>query len=252
MITNITIAQEYVFGPSDYRGMRFNVMAVKDKPLLDQFPELRRFNSFVTLEKDFKEDHDRIIRYICLCYDRFSPAYTQINDIFKRKAWCGMAAGFIYNADSSVFQHPYYNYMDCKVQDVNMAIIDFVSLFNSPEYMLITTAYESFYAKTRVLNQQVTMEGKDVLAGEKIRGELYNQLRSISNDIRALTESYLSDMNPYLRDDLYRVVQEDVRKRLMLTPELRAQWRSEQAKSELPPPPPLIEKKKGRPKKNEF
>jgi len=238
MITNTTIAQEYVFNPSDYRGMKFNVMAVKDKPLLDQFPELKRFASFTTLKKDFADDHDRIIRYICLCYDRFSPAYTQIPDIFKRKAWCGMASGFLYNADSSVFENPYDSYSYCKIQEINMAIIDFVSLFNSPEYMLITTAYESFYAKTRVLNQQVTMEGKDVLAGEKIRGELYTQLRNINNDIRALTEAYLSDMNPYLRDDLYRVVQEDVRKRLMLTPELRAEWRTNKAKEDLPPPPP--------------
>ena len=147
-----------------------------------------------------------------------------------------MESGFLYNQESTLFEQPYYNIMDCKVESVNLAVIDFSSLFNSPEYMLIVTAYESFYAKNRVLQSQVSMEGKDILAGEKIRGELYTQLRNINNDIRALTDIYLSDRNPYLREDLYRVVQEDVRKRLMLTPELRAQYRKSKTEDALPEP----------------
>ncbi len=236
MIKSITIAEEYVFGPADYKAMRFNPMHNKAEPLLDQFPELRRFASFQDIEKEFEDDSDRIVRYICLCYDRRSPAYVQIPDIFKRKSWCAMASGFLYNQESTLFEQPYYNIMDCKVESVNLAVIDFSSLFNSPEYMLIVTAYESFYAKNRVLQSQVSMEGKDILAGEKIRGELYTQLRNINNDIRALTDIYLSDRNPYLREDLYRVVQEDVRKRLMLTPELRAQWRKSKTEDALPEP----------------
>jgi hypothetical protein len=234
MIKSNTIAEEYVFGPSDYKIMRFNVMRDKGLEVLELYPELARFASFQDIKKEFPSDCERIYKYICLCYDRMSPAYTQIPDIFKRKAWCGMAAGFLYNPDSSVFEQPYYNIMDCKVESVNLAIIDFSSMFNSPEYMLIVTAYESFYAKNRVLQSQVSMEGKDILAGEKIRGELYTQCRNINNDIRALTDIYLADRNPYLREDLYRVVQDDVRKRLMLTPERRAEWRKSQSDPDLP------------------
>jgi hypothetical protein len=235
MINSTTIAEQYVFSAGDYRTMKFNVMANKDQDLLIAFPELTRYNSFLDIKQTYPDIYNKIIKYICLCYDRESPAYKEIPDIFKRKSWCGMASGFLYNNDSTLFEEPYYDIMNGKVQEVNMAIIDFSSLFNSPEYMLITTAYESFYAKTMVLNKQVTMEGKDVLAGEKIRGELYNQLRSINNDIRTLTDLYLNDRNPYLREDLYRIVQEDVRKRLMLTPELRAKWRKEQSSTMLPP-----------------
>lgn len=230
MNNNITIAQEYVFSPQDYRGMKFNVMNPDRKtPLLEQFPELGRFRSFQDIARRYTNDHDKIVRYICLCYDRFSPAFSQIGDIFKRKSWCGMAAGFDYNDDTGVFSDKYYKVMNCQVEAVNMAVIDFSSLFNSPAYSMLITAYEAFYSKTRIMNKVVDLDGKDIIAGEKTRGELYNQLKGMASDISAHADKYLADNNVFLREDLYRVVQEEVRNRLNLTPEHRAQWRKEQA-----------------------
>lgn len=230
MNNHITIAQEYVFSPQDYRGMKFNVMGADRKtPLLQQFPDLARFRSFLDVQAEFPLICDHVVRYICLCYDRFSPAFSQIGDIFKRKSWCGMASGFTYNADTGVFDKEFYDIMNGQHECVNMAVIDFSSLFNSPAYSMLVTAYEAFYSKTRIMNKVVSLEGKDVISGEKTRGELYNQLKVMAADISAHADKYLADNNIFLREDLYRVVQEEVRNRLNLTPESRATWRKQQA-----------------------
>jgi hypothetical protein len=71
MSSTLTIAQEYVFSPQDYKFMRFNVMNPDRKtPLLEQFHDLARFQSFLDLNKQFGEETNKIIRYICLCYDK--------------------------------------------------------------------------------------------------------------------------------------------------------------------------------------
>ena len=225
---SLTVIDQYPFGPQDYRHMKFNVMtADPKKSYIEQFPELGRFKSFLDVEKLYKTKTNSIIKYICLCYDRMSPAQTQIADIFKRKSWCGAVAGFTYNAETTIFDPDDYKILNGEINEVNYAIIDFASLFNSPEYLMLVTAWESFYSKQRKINQFVSMEGKDVLAGEKIRGDLYKQLKDMAADINSLSISYLKDNNLYLQQDLYRLVLEEVRKRLLLTPELRAKARKE-------------------------
>ena len=78
MSGGLTIAQEYVFNAGDYKFMRFNPMAVrKGEDLIDEFKELSRFQSFQNLQKKYNKDTNSIIKYILLCYDRMSPAYTQ-------------------------------------------------------------------------------------------------------------------------------------------------------------------------------
>jgi len=225
---SLTVIDQYPFGPQDYRHMKFNVMtADQSKPFLDQFIELARFKSFQDIKKDYPKDANKIIKYICLCYDRNSPAQTQIADIFKRKSWCGAVAGFTYNPDTTIFDTEYYDIINGKKDSINYAIIDFASLFNSPEYVMLVTAWEAFYRKQRQINSFVSMEGKDLLQGEKIRGDLYKQLKDMSADISQLASDFLRDTNTYLQQDLYRLVLEEVRKRLMLTPELRAKARKE-------------------------
>lgn len=226
MSTSLTIAQEYVFSPQDYKFMRFNVMNPdRTTPLLEQFPDLGRFVSFLDLKKEFKEHTDKIIRYICLCYDKQSPAMTQITDITKRKNWSGMAAGFTFNEDSGVFDKFYYNILNGQSQIVNTCIINLLSLENNPDWSLLIMTYESFYRKSI---QMGAVSEEDALKAEKLRGDLYKQLLDQSKIMKELAASYLNDINPFLREDMYRVINEEVRTRLHLTPEHRAEWRKNQ------------------------
>lgn len=226
MNNHLTIAQEYVFSAQDYKFMRYNVMNPDRKtPLLEQFPDLARFQSFIDLEREFKHDCDKIIRYICLCYDKQSPAMTQIPDITKRKNWSGMAAGFTYNEDTGVFDKFYYDILNGKSLIVNTCIINLLSLENNPDWSLLIMTYESFYRKSI---QMGATSDEDPLKAEETRGKLYKQLLDQSKTMKELATSYLNDVNLSLREDMYRVINEEVRNRLNLTPEQRAKWRKNQ------------------------
>ncbi len=229
MSTTLTIAQEYVFSPQDYKFMRFNVMGPdRETCLLEQFPDLARFVSFLDLKKQYKQDYNGIIRYICLCYDKQSPAMAQISDITKRKSWSGMAAGFPWNEESGVFEQMYYDILNGKVGIVNTCIINLLSLENNPDWSLLQMTYESFYRKS--IEMGATSD-EDPLKAEMTRGTLYKQLLEQSKTMKDLSASYLNDINPFLKEDLYKVINEDVRKRLYLTPEGRAQWLKKQPTS---------------------
>lgn len=226
MSTTLTIAQEYVFSSQDYKFMRFNVMgADRETSLLEQFPDMARFQSFLDLKKYYPSDYNKIIRYICLCYDKQSPAMAQISDITKRKSWSGMAAGFPFDEDTGVFEKMYYDILNGKVEIVNTCIINLLSLENNPDWSLLQMTYESFYRKA--IQMGATSE-EDPLKAEKTRGELYKQLLDQSKTMKELASSFLNDINPFLREDMYRVINEEVRNRLHLTPERRDQWRKKQ------------------------
>jgi hypothetical protein len=150
---------------------------------------------------------------------------TQIPDITKRKNWSGMAAGFTYNEDTGVFDELYYNILNGKSLIVNTCIINLLSLENNPDWSLLVMTYESFYRKSI---QMGATSDEDPLKAEKTRGELYKQLLDQSKTMKELAASYLNDINPFLREDMYRVINEEVRNRLNLTPEHRAKWRKSQ------------------------
>jgi hypothetical protein len=151
-----------------------------------------------------------------------SPAYTQIPDVFKRKSWSALASGFEYDKDTNVFKQKFYKIMNGEDEAVNFAIIDFCSLFNSTAYMLLVSGYEAFYRKQRTMSEVVNDDKKDPLSLEKIRGELYKQLQGMQKDLMNLEEQYLTERNTFLVGDLYKIANEDIRKRLNLTPERRA------------------------------
>lgn len=226
MNQNHTIAHEYVFSKGDYKAMRFNVMDVdRGGDLLKSFPELSRFRSFLNLKTTMPKYCEKIIRYICLCYDRQSPAMQQITDVTKRKPWCGMAAGFEYDDHTGIFTKPYYEFMVGTNKAVNDCIIDFLSLENNPDYSMLVLTYENFYRKS--IQMGATGSSDDVLKDEEIRGKLYKQLLEQANIMKQLSSQYLADHSPFLREDLYRVINDEVRQRLNLTPEHRATQREQ-------------------------
>lgn len=215
----ITILQDYPFGVNDYKGMKFNPMEVKKgTKMLEAFPEIGRFNSFIKLKN---VDIDKVVKYILLTYDPKSPAVQSIKDQFKRKNWCALAAGFEYNKDFK-FSEQDIAILNCQNDSVNDAILDFLTLFDNPDYMLLVLGYEGYYRKLRQYNNTVYDDKKNDLELEKIRGELWKQLQIMAPQLRDLSNSILNDYNPFLREHLYRAVNKTVQEKLNLTPELRA------------------------------
>lgn len=222
-MASLTVHQEYQFNASDYKFMRFNPMGMdKTKPIVDNFSDLKRFKSIMNINSVYGKESEKVIKYLLLCYDPNSPAVTQIPDIYKRKAWCGYAANFETDKETTVFTEKWYRIMNCQVESVNKAIIDFCSLFGSVTYMSLVTGYEALYRKQRTMSEEVSDDRKTVLESEKTRGELWKQIQALNKDLQALELQYLTERNTYLVADLYRLINEEVYKRLSLTPERRA------------------------------
>jgi hypothetical protein len=217
----ITILQDYPFGVNDYKAMKFNPMEIdKKSEVLTSIPELNRFTSFQKLTKS-SLDINKLIRYILLAYDPKSPAVQTIKDQFKRKTWCALAAGFEYGEDFN-FSPDYNAVLNCQNDEVNDAILDYLTLFDNPDYMLLVLGYEGYYRKLRQYNNTVYDDKKNDLEIEKTRGELWKQLQAMSPQLRDMANSILNDYNPYLRERLYRAVNKTVHEKLNLTPEARA------------------------------
>jgi hypothetical protein len=201
--------------------MKFNPMEIdKKSEVLTSIPELNRFTSFQKLTKS-SLDINRLIRYILLAYDPKSPAVQTIKDQFKRKTWCALAAGFEYGEDFN-FSLDYNAVLNCQNDEVNDAILDYLTLFDNPDYMLLVLGYEGYYRKLRQYNNTVYDDKKNDLEIEKTRGELWKQLQAMSPQLRDMANSILNDYNPYLRERLYRAVNKTVHEKLNLTPEARA------------------------------
>lgn len=224
----MNILEQYAFSASDYVGLKFNPFGVrKGESVLKAYPVLSRIKSLDAVSRSKDYDGNAVLRYIMLAYDPSSPAVTMIHDEFKRKSFCGATAGFEWNPDTGAFTDTYYKIMNCDVDDVNAAILDFLFLFNNPSYTLFMSVYESYYKKLKVMNEEVKDDTKNSLELEKIRGVVAKDASLMEKQLNELAEKILREKNIYLKNDLYRVSYDELVQRLNLTPESRAKMREE-------------------------
>ena len=237
----MSILNEYTILPRDFENMRFNPMAhKKDANLLMEFGALQHFRSFTGLSSQVKHlNRNLIIRYICIMYDPASPIYTENNE-FKRKSLAAALAGIESDPEDGTFTPEWHSMINCEIEQVNLCIVDFVMLFNSPAYALLISTYEQYYKKLQLMNQVVKDEKKNVLEVEKIRNEVYKAVKLLYEDISALRIKILREENPYLAKTLYRTVNEETIQKLNLSPEAHVRARDKEKSKPKP----------GRPKRN--
>lgn len=218
-----SILDSYHFRDEDFATMKFNVKQVdQGTNLLMSFPVLSSFPSFNELpEQEPQLDRNLIIRYICLNYDERTPL-RRINSEFKRKSVAGILAGFPEGKQEGTFDSRYYRVMNCTCTAVNMMILDFLTLFDNPLFMVLESTYEQLYQKLRRLNTEVKDQKKNELELEKMRGDIQKSVESLQKSIHDMRIKYLNEENPYLAKDLYRTINEELVERLNLTPESRA------------------------------
>jgi len=219
----MSILNDYTFLPKDFENMKFNPFAYESGTnLLTEFGQLQRFNSFLALASEVPYlNRNMVIRYICILYDPGSPIYM-IADEFKKKSIAAALAGIESDPDDGTFEESWHDMMNCEIEAVNFCILDFLTLFDSPAYMLLQNTYEQYYKKMRLLNENVKDEKKNVLDLEKTRGEIYKGAKLLFDDIEKLRLQYLREKNPYLGKALYRTISESVIQKLNISPEARA------------------------------
>lgn len=208
---------EGLFDERDFNELMFP--SVMKKNVLKNTPKLAEINVFCEYSGNLKADN--VIRYIACVYDRASPIRKKFeSDDKKKKTWAARYAGW--EADKEgVFEQEIDDILKCRNQEVNKMILEYVRLYNDPEWSLIQVGYEAYYQK---LQSILSISGesdkaKDKAGTEKIKGELFNQAQQMGTDLSKMSTRITGDDNRLLRRDLYCTIEDSTRNRLNITPE---------------------------------
>lgn len=206
---------DYRFTPADYESLTYNVTTVDaDRDLLLQFAGLNNIPELqVNLEVDFR---NLIIRYIILFYDRNTPL-KRIEKENDRKMYAALMAGIEYNDKTGKFSPETENIFRCKDVLVNKMILGFVRHFGSVQYSTLIVGYEMYYQKL-LAAQDHTKKGPQA---EVARGKLWEQAVKMRGELEVMAEKLLTEQNPFLKEDLYLMVNADINRNLMIFPEER-------------------------------
>lgn len=210
---------DQLFNNKDFVSLTFNVSIHKeDVNLLGKFPTLNAIDSFRNYKYVYL-DRNKVIRYIIYCYDRESPILKKfMMDDQKRKQAAATYAKFSTDADG-LFDEHVDNMMKCRIPDVNAMIIDFIRMYNDPEWALLMTGLESYYQKLANLLTDKVDSKRDQFQMEETKGKLWDQCNKMADTLSKAANKILTDENPYLRRDLYCVIDQDAKNKLNITPE---------------------------------
>jgi hypothetical protein len=212
------VTQE-LFSDRDFKTLTYNVMAhAMDVNLINKFPSFATIKSWRNFEGPL--DANNVIRYIVLCYDKGSPILTKyMQDDVKRKTLSAQYAGFPTN-DEGLFDQDVDEMMKCINPAVNEMIIDFLRLFNDPNWALLMSGLESYYQKLQqIVSVDLGGNKRDMFQIEETKGKLFKQAQEMSASLEKAAQKILGDVNPYLQRDLYCVIDQEIKNRLNITPE---------------------------------
>jgi len=213
------ITQE-LFNDRDFKTLTYNVMAhAMDVNLISKFPSFGTIKSWRNFE-NAALDTNKVIRYIVLCYDKGYPILTKyMQDDVKRKTLSAQYAGFSAN-DEGLFDQDVDDMMKCMNPEVNEMIIDFLRLFNDPNWALLMSGMESYYQKLQqIISVDLGGNKRDMFQIEETKGKLFKQAQEMSAALDKAAQKILADENPYLQRDLYCVIDQEIKNRLNITPE---------------------------------
>jgi len=204
---------DYKITADDYASLTYNVIDVpKSKDILKAFPALDKIPEF-HLPIAIK-NRDAVIRYIVLFYDKNTPL-KKIEKEHERKMYAAMVAGIDYNEKTGLFPKDVEAMLRCKDGVINSLIISYLRHTSSVQYSTLVVGYEMFYQK---LLAAIDHSKKGATA-ETARGKLWEQAMKMKKDLEGMAEQILTEKNPFLKDDLYMVVNKDIDKNLMIFPE---------------------------------
>ena len=212
---------EYHFTDKEWSALPYNVRGLgytKSIGILDRFKELNNIKEFLVPLPGL--DKDIVLAYIIMNYSPTTPL-LKIADVVERKKAAALESGMIVGDISKRLDPEYEEILFCKNHKVNNMIVAYLKTFRNIKWALLCTAIESFYAKVKmILNFSNDSETKTDEEIEKIRGELYKQAETLEASVSRLTFDFLTDDNPYLKEDLFSFVEKEDTV-LMLSPELR-------------------------------
>lgn len=222
-----TILDEYIFGPEEFELMLFNPTTTKQGTDLLKIPALSKIGNWQSVRLVPGIDKNKLIRYICLYYDPYSPS-AQIKQgeyagegYKKRKLWCAAMAGFEFDEDG-MFNTDVEDALRNKNREANLMAIDFLIEFNDIDYVALRVGTEAYNNKLfQINNLDISSKTKNDVEIEKIRGELWKQALAMLQDLHTISERILKDDSKLLKKDLFCVINKSAAS-LKLNPESRA------------------------------
>lgn len=216
-----------IFSNRDFDDLMYRVHDVpKGTSLMQTFEGLQLLPAFVSFNDKFLMK-DKCIRYVVYCYDRFSPIYIKFrNEEIKRKTTAACYAGWIHDEETGLFPDQVNDMLMGFNPYVNRMIIDYVRQYRDPEYSVLVSGYESLYQKLQVISSAVEKPSlgiggadKNFLANEEKKGKLYDQSVDMAKSLKALAAKILTDENPYLKKDLFSMIDPLLKNKLNISPE---------------------------------
>lgn len=233
----------------DFADAKYNVLSIGTKKVLEAFPGL---GVFPELRVDYKKctslDNEKVLKYVILMYmdnilKRSSP------DLVKRKREAALLAGFEIDFKKKKFPEALEKIMRLEDPEVNKLIIRILRLNNNNAFEQVAV-YEE--ARARQMYKLLSPSTE----GEKTK-EIHENIRRMTADIMDLEKQILmEEKRTDLTDAMYYEV-ENIQ--LGIRPEEIASAKRAGAMGQIlfnvyqqqAPKMANINKKRGRPKKNE-
>ncbi len=171
--------------------------------LLDKLPAAKTIYSHDPI------NGDKIIRYLLLLYDRYSPLISGYPDVRRRKEQGARVAGFIAVTKKGEDQ-TLNGLFDLTVPEYIDVIIEISHIQRIREWDIIMVNEANFYECQRILLSPIAETGNDLLKGIDIKGKLRDQMEKIDQ----VLDKYYRLLFPE-DETLSRTVQ----KRKAITPE---------------------------------
>lgn len=219
---------DYAFTKKDYETLTYDVTAVDaGVNLLEHFPGLHAIPQLHMELSPGRLEINKLIRYIILSYDRKSPLRT-IAIEHDRKMYALLNSGVDYNTDTGLFPKHWENVMRCQNKITNQMILAFVIHFNSPKYTQLIVGTEMFNEQMLLLMNPAKKE-KDADADSTEdaiqKQKLWDMLSKRRIEIEKLAEEITSEKNPFLKEDLFSMVNNEIDKKFNISPEERVENR---------------------------
>lgn len=133
------------YSPEQFTQMRYDVYALPDgASVLDAFPRLKVYKEFTGPVKGL--DKNKIIRYICYCYDKSCEPMQALDNIFHRRYEAALLAGF--EADKGKrFDVTVEKAITCQNKQVNEMIVRFLRDQADDKFAYLAVLRDAFYAE---------------------------------------------------------------------------------------------------------
>lgn len=185
---------------SDFKDVKFNVLDIGDRKVLDAFPALKRYPEFnVNYQPITRLSNEKVLKYMLLVYTDNILNRT-IPELLKQKREAAFLAGFEIDPKTRRFSDHLERVFECKNPMLNKLLVRVSRLNNNSSFEQLAI-YEE--ARARQMFKLVS----DNIDNEKIK-DIHENIRRLTIDIDNLERDLLAgEKDKEIIDLLYHEIE---------------------------------------------